>query len=130
MAIARPSKNGSPNGASPDGAAPTFEERLEALENAVRDLEGEDLPLEASLQRYREGVEHLRACRALLDDAERRLAELVAEPAGGTGGEVRVTERALEVTEKGLANAEPSAERRDRAPRARKSAEGGDEIPF
>ena len=58
---------------------PSFEERLEALEAVVRDLEGEDLPLEASLTRYREGVEHLRACRALLDDAEARLAELAAD---------------------------------------------------
>ena len=71
---------------------PTFEERLEALESVVRDLEGEELPLEASLTRYREGVEHLRACRALLDDAEARLAELVAED----------DERPLRVGESGL----------------------------
>ena len=56
---------------------PTFEERLEALEVVVQDLEGEELPLEASIGRYRDGVEHLQACRALLDDAERRLIELV-----------------------------------------------------
>ena len=62
---------------------PTFEQRLEALEGVVRDLEGEELPLETSLGRYREGVEHLRACRALLDDAEARLAELVGEDDAG-----------------------------------------------
>jgi exodeoxyribonuclease VII small subunit len=129
MSVAKPPKDGPPP-AREAGKAPTFEERLEALETAVRDLEGEDLPLEASLQRYREGVEHLRACRALLDDAERRLAELVAEPQNGTSGEVRVTERALEVTEKGLVDAEPTPERQGRAPRARKSAESHDEIPF
>ncbi len=56
---------------------PTFEERLEALEAVVQDLEGEELPLEASIERYRQGVGHLQACRALLDDAERRLIELV-----------------------------------------------------
>ena len=56
---------------------PSFEDRMEALEQVVRDLEGEELPLEASIERYREGVEHLQACRALLDDAERRLIELV-----------------------------------------------------
>lgn len=76
---------------------PTFEERLEALEAVVRDLEGEDLPLEASLTRYREGVEQLRACRALLDDAEARLAELVEDAATG-----ELRERALEVGEAGL----------------------------
>lgn len=56
---------------------PSFEDRLEALEQVVEDLEGEDLGLEASIERYREGVEHLQACRALLDDAEQRLVELV-----------------------------------------------------
>lgn len=56
---------------------PSFEERLEALEAVVQDLEAEELPLEASIERYRQGVEHLQACRALLDDAERRLIELV-----------------------------------------------------
>ena len=61
---------------------PTFEERLDALETVVQDLEGEELPLEASIERYREGVEHLRACRALLDDAERRLIELVESSDG------------------------------------------------
>ena len=62
---------------------PSFEERLEALEGVVEDLEGEELPLEQSLARYKEGVEHLRACRALLDDAEARLAELVGEDPDG-----------------------------------------------
>lgn len=76
---------------------PTFEERLEALEGVVEDLEGEDLPLEQSLARYKEGVEHLRACRELLDDAEARLAELVGE---GPGGEP--VERALRVGDDGL----------------------------
>jgi exodeoxyribonuclease VII small subunit len=75
---------------------PSFEERLEALEAVVRDLEGEDLPLEASLERYRIGVEHLRACRTLLDDAEARLVELAVGP----GGEVRETP--LVVGEEGL----------------------------
>jgi len=79
---------------------PTFEERLAALEAVVGDLEGEELPLETSLERYREGVEHLRACRALLDDAEARLAELVGE-----GREVP-----LRVGEEGLEPADDSSE--------------------
>ncbi len=76
---------------------PSFEERLAALEAVVRDLEGEDLPLEDSLNRYREGVEHLRACRSLLDDAEARLAELVANGDGGAP-----EERPLAVGDEGL----------------------------
>jgi exodeoxyribonuclease VII small subunit len=85
---------------SADGAS--FEERLAALEAVVKELEGESLTLEASLGRYREGVEHLRACRAMLDDAERRLVELVADPSAEGGA----SERPLKVTERGL---EPDA---------------------
>jgi exodeoxyribonuclease VII small subunit len=77
---------------------PTFEERLAALEAVVGDLEGEELPLETSLERYRQGVEHLRACRALLDDAEARLAELVGETPDGDPVEqpLRVGDEGLE----------------------------------
>lgn len=64
-------------GAKPPPEEPTFEQRLEALEGVVRALEGEELGLEESLARYREGVAHLKACRALLDDAEGRLVELL-----------------------------------------------------
>ncbi len=74
----------------------SFEARMEALEAVVQDLEGEELPLEASLERYKEGVEHLRECREMLDDAEARLAELVAESDG------EIAERALRVGEDGL----------------------------
>lgn len=66
----------------PPSSEPAFEERLAALEAAVRDLEGEDLTLEQALARYREGVEHLKACRALLDGAEARLLELLGEAPG------------------------------------------------
>ncbi|MDA1195599.1 MAG: exodeoxyribonuclease VII small subunit [Planctomycetota bacterium] len=86
-----------------DGATElTFEERLAALEGVVEALEGEELPLEQSLARYKEGVEHLRACRALLDGAEARLAELVQD-----GGE-----RSLRVGADGL---EPDPAERDEA---------------
>lgn len=77
-------------------SSPTFEERLSALEAVVRDLEGEDLPLEQSLERYQAGVEHLRACRGLLDDAEARLAEL------STDGQGRVRETPLRAGDEGL----------------------------
>lgn len=83
--------------ASKAKSEPTFEERLEALEAVVADLEGEDLPLEQSLARYKEGVQHLRACRGLLDDAEARLAELVGE--GPDGAPI---ERDLRVGDDGL----------------------------
>ena len=75
---------------------PTFEERLEALERVVHDLEGEELSLEASIERYREGVTHLKACRSLLDDAEQRLVELVQEDGETVEQPLKVTDRGLE----------------------------------
>ena len=76
---------------------PGFEQRLEALEAIVRELEGEGLTLEQSLARYQQGVEHLTACRALLDGAEKRLVELAERPDGSA------RERPLKVTEQGVA---------------------------
>ena len=75
---------------------PTFEERLEALEQVVHDLEDEDLGLEAAIERYREGVAHLKACRTLLDDAEQRLVELVQEGDEAVEKPLHVTDRGLE----------------------------------
>ena len=74
---------------------PTFEERVAALEQVVRDLEGEDLSLERAIERYQEGVVHLTACRKLLDGAEQRLVELVQGPEGET------LERPLEGSDRG-----------------------------
>ncbi len=74
-----------------------FEQRLEALGAIVRELEGEGLTLEQSLARYQQGVEHLTACRALLDGAEKRLVELAERPDGSA------RERPLKVTEQGVA---------------------------
>ena len=83
-------------GKKPDSAdGPGFEERLEALEGIVKALEGEDLSLEESLARYQQGVEHLRACRALLDGAEKRLLELVEKPDGAAERPLRVGEDGL-----------------------------------
>ena len=83
---------------SPASDVPTFEARLASLESVVRALEGEGLSLEDSLARYQEGVEHLRACRALLDGAEARLAELV----GGDEDADDLRETPLHVGEEGL----------------------------
>ncbi len=90
---------------SPASDEPTFEARLASLESVVRALEGEGLSLEDSLARYQEGVEHLRACRALLDGAEARLAELV----GGDEDAGDLRETPLRVGEEGLVpDAEPA----------------------
>jgi exodeoxyribonuclease VII small subunit len=83
----------------PAAREPSFEERMGALEAVVRDLEGEGLTLEQSLARYREGVEHLKACRTLLDDAEARLLELVGADDEAEARPLRVTEKGLEPIE-------------------------------
>ncbi len=62
---------------SSKGSKPlSFEQRLGALEAVVEDLEGDELSLEDALARYKVGMEHLKACRTLLDEAEKKLVEL------------------------------------------------------
>ena len=56
---------------------PTFEQRMEALEEAVRRLESGEEPLEESLATYEEVVAHLKACHEALASAERRVKILV-----------------------------------------------------
>jgi exodeoxyribonuclease VII small subunit len=55
---------------------PTFEQALEQLDAAVRDLEDGKLGLEESLARYEQGVGLLKRCYAQLQHAEQRILEL------------------------------------------------------
>src|SRR5262245_28290968 len=81
-----------------DANGDSYEAHLEALDRVIADLEGDALSLEATIDRYKEGVSHLGSCRKILDAAEKRLAELVA---AGDG----VEERPLEVGPDGLVDA-------------------------
>ncbi|MDP6520122.1 MAG: exodeoxyribonuclease VII small subunit [Planctomycetota bacterium] len=56
-----------------------FDERLARLEALVAELEGGGLGLEASMERYREGVALLKGCRTLLAGYERQVEELTRE---------------------------------------------------
>jgi exodeoxyribonuclease VII small subunit len=58
---------------------PTFEQALERLEEIVNRLEGGDLELEAALEAFEQGVALTRRCAGQLDDAERRIEQLVEE---------------------------------------------------
>jgi len=49
---------------------PEFGEQLERLEAIVRQLEAEDLDLDAALKLFEEGIERLRAAREQLTAAE------------------------------------------------------------
>ena len=62
---------------------PTFDQRLARLEAIVSELENEKIELETAIERYQEGVLHLRSCRALLDGYRRRVEELAADAEGG-----------------------------------------------
>ncbi|HWH08853.1 MAG TPA: exodeoxyribonuclease VII small subunit [Candidatus Thermoplasmatota archaeon] len=64
---------------SKKSSEPSFEDDLEALDAVVEDLESGELGLDASLQRFEEGVQLARRLRKRLDDAEGRVEELLAD---------------------------------------------------
>lgn len=69
----------------------SFEEALEALEDLVRQMEAEEIPLNDLLQKYEEGNRYYKVCESRLDEARGRIeilrkkrnGESVLEPFGG-----------------------------------------------
>jgi exodeoxyribonuclease VII small subunit len=61
----------------------TFEQALTRLEAVVRDLESTETGLDKSLERYEDGVRLLKRCRAILDEAERKIRLLTRLDANG-----------------------------------------------
>ena len=72
-----PKKDPSAAPASPE--APSFDARLERLEAIVGELESGELGLEGAIERYRDGVGLLKACREQLDGYRRQVEELSGE---------------------------------------------------
>lgn len=60
-----------------------FETALEQVERIVGELEGGELGLTESLERYERGVRQLKNCHAILDQAERRVTMLSGFDADG-----------------------------------------------
>ncbi len=60
----------------------TFEQALDRLESLVDQLERGELPLEASLQAFEEGMKLSRLCSRRLEEAEKRV-RVLSEGAGG-----------------------------------------------
>ncbi len=58
-------------------SAPSLEERLKRLEEIVRSLEAADLEMDAALELFEEGVEHVRGAEATLGVAELKVEELL-----------------------------------------------------
>lgn len=61
---------------------PGYEEIIGRLEEVVRRLEGGNLPLEESLKAFEEGIGLVRAGEARLDEADKRVEQLLAGPGG------------------------------------------------
>ena len=61
----------------------TFEQALGQLEQIVHQLEDGQLDLSVSLERYEQGVKHLRHCFNLLGQAERKIELLTGLDAQG-----------------------------------------------
>lgn len=78
-----PSKAKPPGSSADAGGAPdvSFEEALASLERIIDRIESGKVGLEDSIAEYERGVDLLRRCRAILDRAEQRVAELSAPPA-------------------------------------------------
>jgi len=68
----------------------SFEDALSRLEELIEQIESGEIGLEESLKRYEQGTALIKRCRAVLDGAQKKIAELSAGPDGGLaveGGE-------------------------------------------
>lgn len=72
-------------GGSPTGqAAFSFEQAMERLEAIVAKLESGDVPLEAAIELFQEGMTLSKLCGQKLEQVERRIEMLVEDEAGIT----------------------------------------------
>lgn len=60
----------------------TFEQNMQRLEQIIRAMERGDVPLEQSLELFREGTNLVEACSNLLDDAELQVRKITTAPDG------------------------------------------------
>ena len=61
---------------------PGFDVRLERLEGIVAELEGGGLGLEEAIERYQEGIGHLKTCHSTLTGYRQRVEELTRDAEG------------------------------------------------
>lgn len=66
----------------PDVAKLSYEQAIDRLETMIDDIESGEVGLEDAISRYEQGQALVKRCRAILDKAEQRIAEL--SPAEGT----------------------------------------------
>ncbi len=92
----------------------SFEDMLEKLERTVLELEDGGIPLADSLAGYEQGIKHLRACYAMLENAQQRIEILSGVDAEGNP-----------ITEPLMANettAQQGSRRKKRSTRSKKAA--------
>jgi exodeoxyribonuclease VII small subunit len=56
-----------------------LEKSLEQLESLIEELESGDLPLEAAMKKFEEGIKLTRSCQTALKDAEQRVEILLKD---------------------------------------------------
>ncbi len=61
----------------------TFEQALGELEKIVAEIEQGKVSLEESIDKYAQGIERVKQCRAILDSAEKKI-QLLAKGEGGS----------------------------------------------
>lgn len=59
--------------------APTLEESFSQIETIIEEMERPDVTLDESFRLYKQGVEQLKNCNALLDEVEKKMLVLNAE---------------------------------------------------
>ena len=64
-----------------------FEDALAELEQILADVEGGEVPLEASLSKYERGQFLIKYCRDVLGDAEKQIEKLSKSESGGLEAE-------------------------------------------
>ena len=78
----------------------TFEALLAEIEAIIARLESGELGLDESLTSYERGVRHLKACLAMLEKAERKVAQLTGVDADGSPVTQPFDEGAMTLEEK------------------------------
>lgn len=74
---------GGPAAETGQAGGASFDERLARLEGIVSEMESGELGLEASLERYREGISLLKQCHGVLASYRQQVEELSADAEGG-----------------------------------------------
>ncbi len=57
----------------------TFEKNLEQLTDVIQKMEQQDVGLEESLKLYEQGIKLTRKCQKIIDDAEKKIEQLMEQ---------------------------------------------------